>query len=100
MMARGLPPYGSGSDAPCTVESRVRMKFCPRSYSCSSGSVLLLMLNCRIGTLDASYLTMLGGKIPGGRFFKTVCETAVIWAIANSGFTLGRKKTRITAAPV
>ena len=42
------------------------MKFWPRSKSCCSLSVLLSRPNCRIGTLDASYFRMLGGKIPGG----------------------------------
>ena len=29
MICRGLPPNGSGTAAPCTVASWVRMKFCP-----------------------------------------------------------------------
>ena len=36
MIWRVLPPQGNGTEAPCTVAKRVRMKFSPRSYrSCS-----------------------------------------------------------------
>jgi len=38
-----------------TVMSWVRTKFSARSFSCCSGSVLLLSPTCRIGTLEAVY---------------------------------------------
>ena len=32
------------------------------------------------GTLEALKLSTNGGVIPGGRYFSTVCEAAVVWA--------------------
>ncbi len=64
---RILPPYGYGVAAPCTVASWVRMKFCPRSNSTCSGSVLLLRPSCTIGVVEAVYVMTSGGVVPGGR---------------------------------
>ena len=53
-----------------------------------------------IGTLEASYLMMLGGKVPGGMGRSRVCEMAVIWASASSTLAFGWKYTRVTETPV
>ncbi len=50
---RTLPPYGSGTEEPCTVASWVRMKLLPRSNNCCSGSSSLDSASCRIGTDEA-----------------------------------------------
>ena len=44
-----------------------------------------------MGTLEASYLRILGGVVPGGKIRSSVCEMAVTWARAMSIFTLGWK---------
>ena len=44
-----------------------------------------------MGTLDASYFRMLGGKVPGGSTRRMVCTTAVICDRASSTLTFGWK---------
>ncbi len=78
MTARCFPPKGYETEAPCTVPSGVRMKLFPRSKISCSRSVLLERPNCRMGTLEASYLRMLAGNIPGGIWRSAVCMVAVI----------------------
>ena len=82
------------------VASGVRMKFCPMSNSSCSLMVLLANPNWRIGTLEASYLMMLGGVAPGGKMRSSVCAMAVTWASATSTLALGWKCTRVTETPV
>ncbi len=53
-----------------------------------------------MGTLDASKDTTFGGKVPGGRGRRMVCDKAVICAIASSTFTVGWKNMRITETPL
>ena len=73
------------------VASWVRMKFCPMSNSSCSLRVSLCRPSWRIGTLEASYLRMLGGKVPGGMGRSMVCEMAVICASASSTLAFGWK---------
>ncbi len=42
---------------------------------------------------------MIGGVMPWGMFFTTVCEPAVIWAVAVRMSTFGWKKMRSTPIP-
>ena len=91
MICRTLPPYGSGMDAPFTLASRGRMNEMPRSYRSASLRPSPLSASCTMGTLLASYLRMLGGKVPGGSTRRMVCTTAVICETASSTFTLGWK---------
>jgi hypothetical protein len=100
MTWRLRPPNGSGTLAPRIVASWVRMKFCPMSNSSCSLRLLDSRPSCRIGTLEASYLIMLGGVIPGGSGRRIACETAVIWASASSTLALGWRYTRVTEAPL
>ena len=44
-----------------------------------------------MGTLEASYLMMLGGGVPGGKIRSSVCEMAVICDSATSTFAFGWK---------
>jgi hypothetical protein len=44
-----------------------------------------------MGTLEASYLMMLGGVVPGGSGRSRVWAMAVIWASASSTLALGWK---------
>src|ERR1035441_9865769 len=64
------------------VASWVRMKFCPKSNRSCSLKVSLLKASWMIGTLDASYLMMLGGVVPTGKGRSRVWEMAVICASA------------------
>ena len=73
------------------VANWVRMKFCPMSNNSCSLMVLLSSPNWRMGTLEASYLMMLGGSVPGGNARRSVWDTAVICARATSTFALGWK---------
>ena len=47
---------------PARLPSGVRMKLLPRSKISCSRSVLLSRPSCRMGTLEASYFRMFGGK--------------------------------------
>ena len=67
------------------------MKFCPMSNSSCSLIAGLSRLSWRIGTLEASYLMMLGGVVPGGNGRSSVCAMAVNCASATSTFALGWK---------
>ena len=51
------------------------------------------------GTLEAVYLMMSGGVVPGGSCRSCVCAIAATCAIAVSMFALGWKKTLMTAMP-
>ena len=73
------------------VANWVRMKFWPRSKSSCSLSVLLERPSCRMGTVEASYLMMLGGEVPGGKMRSMLCERAVTCASASSTLALGWK---------
>jgi hypothetical protein len=66
------------------VTSWGRRKFTPRSKSSCSASPSPDSASWRIGTLDALKLRMRGGVVPGGYERITVCEIAVIWALAVS----------------
>ena len=55
-----------------------RMKFWPASKICACDSALLDSASWMTGTLEALKLRTKGGVIPGGRYFRTVCEAAVV----------------------
>ena len=44
-----------------------------------------------MGTDDASNLSTLGGKVPGGKMRSSVCEMAVTWESATATLALGWK---------
>src|ERR1035438_10779027 len=67
------------------------MKFEPRSNRSCSLSVLLSSPSCRMGTLEASYLMMLGGVVPGGKMRSSVCAMDVTCESATSTLALGWK---------
>ncbi len=52
-----------------------------------------------IGTLEALYLRMSGGWVPGGMFFKDCWPKAVTWAIARLMSTPGWKNSLMTVTP-
>ncbi len=96
---RILPPNGSGTAAPWTVASCVRMKLLPRSYSCCSASVSLDSPSCRIGTVDALYVMMFGGSVPGGRMRRIDAALLAASAIARLMSAPGWKKIFTTDTP-
>src|SRR5437868_15402929 len=53
-----------------------------------------------MGTLEASYFRIFGGKIPGGSTRRIVWTMAVIWANASSTLASGWKNTLMTATPL
>ena len=57
-----------------------------------SESLSLDRASCRIGTLEALKLRMVGGVMPAGICFSTVCDIAATWASAALMFTVGWKK--------
>src|SRR5579864_2103538 len=61
--------------------------------------VLLEILNCRMGTLEALYRRIAGGKIPAGSECSTDCELAANCATAASILAFGWKNILITAMP-
>jgi hypothetical protein len=61
--------------------------------------VLLLTLNCKMGTLEALKRNRKGGKSPGGRTRSTDCVEAEICARAISMRASGWKNRRITLTP-
>ncbi len=75
------------------------MKFEPRSNRSCSLSVLLSSPSCRMGTLEASYLMILGGVVPGGKILSSVCAMDVTCESATSTLALGWKYTRVTETP-
>src|SRR5437588_10307814 len=84
-----FPPYGYGMLTPGTLISPTRIWFRAISKTCCSESLVLLIPNCRIETVDALYWMINGGVVPGGSCLKIVCETAVNCATAVEGFTVG-----------
>src|SRR6267143_7146347 len=84
-----FPPYGYGMLTPGTLISPTRIWFRAISKTCCSESLVLLIPNCRIETVDALYWMISGGVAPGGSCFKIVCDTAVNCATAVEGFTVG-----------
>src|SRR6267143_6036906 len=84
-----FPPYGYGMLTPGTLIRPTRIWFRAISNTCCSESLVLLIANCRIETVDALYWMISGGVAPGGSCFKMVCDTAVNCATAVEGFTVG-----------
>ncbi len=89
MTWRCLPPNGYGMATPGMVTSWGRRKLTPRSKSCCSARPSPESASWRIGTLEALKLMISGGPIPGGYWRSTVCEIAVIWALAVSSRAFG-----------
>ena len=54
-------------------------------------SVVLPMLSWRIGTREALYWRISGGVVPAGIVRSSVCDTAVICAMAASILAFGWK---------
>src|SRR5438270_3283882 len=84
-----FPQYGYGMLTPGTLIRPMRIWFRAISNTCCSESLVLLIPNCRIETVDALYWMMSGGVVPGGNCLKIVCDTAVNCATAVEGFTVG-----------
>src|SRR5579864_3018196 len=61
--------------------------------------VLLEILNCRMGTLEALYRRIAGGKMPAGSECSTDCELAASCATAASILAFGWKKTLMMESP-
>lgn len=75
------------------------MKLLPRSYSCCSASVSLDSPSCRIGTVDALYVMMFGGSVPGGRMRRIDAALLAACAIARLMSAPGWKNTFTTDTP-
>src|SRR6267154_3250275 len=84
-----FPLYGYGMLTPGTLIRPMRIWFRAISKVCCSESLVLLIPNCRMETVDALYWMISGGVVPGGSCLKMVWETAVNWATAVEGFTVG-----------
>ena len=66
--------------------SPTRIWFRATSKTCCSESLVPLIPNCRMETVDALYWMISGGVVPDGSCLKIVCETAVNCATAVEGF--------------
>jgi hypothetical protein len=84
-----LTAIGKGIAAPATEANCGRMKLVASSNSVVSESALLESASCRIGTLEALKLRIVGGVTPAGICFKTVCDIAETSASAALIFTVG-----------
>ena len=68
------------------------MKLVAWSNRIVSESCWLERASCRIGTLEALKLRIVGGVTPAGICFRTVCDIAETSASAALMFTVGWKK--------
>src|SRR5665213_4520616 len=69
------------------------------SNTVCSGSVGLDRPSWMTGMLEAEYLMISGGVMPGGICRNWVCSIATTWAIAVWILAVGWKKTLMTAMP-
>ncbi len=76
-----------------------RSRLIAASNSVCSGSVGLDSPSCTTGMLDAEYLMISGGVMPGGSWRTCVCSTATTCAIAVWMLASGWKKTLMTVMP-
>ena len=98
-ICRVAPPNGNGIDAPATVASWARMNELPKSNSSDSPSLVDDSASCRIGTVEALYLSTSGGVMPDGIWRSVVCANAVTCDIARLMSTPGWKNTLMTVTP-
>ena len=98
-ISRFLPPYGNGIATPGIVISCGRRMLIAASNTVCSGSVGLDRPSWTTGMLEAEYLMISGGVMPGGSWRSCVCSIATTWAIAVWMFAVGWKKTLMTVMP-
>ena len=84
---------------PGIVISCGRRMLIAASNTVCSGSVALAMPSWTTGMLDAEYLMISGGVMPGGSWRSWVCSIATTWAIAVWMLAVGWKKTLMIEMP-
>ena len=97
---RILPPYGNGIAAPGMVTSCGRSWVTAASNTACSGSVGLDSASCTTGILEAEYLMISGGVMPGGSWRTCGCTAATTCASAVWMFAPCWKKIFSTETPV
>jgi len=85
---------------PGMVTSCGRRVLTAASNTVCSGNVGLDRPICTTGMLEAEYLMMSGGVIPGGSWRSCVCSIATTWASAVWMFAVDWKKTLMMVMPL